>query len=360
MRNSWLVAAAGALAVLRADAAAGAECSVPVTPYELASALKAGPGASLPGQLAGVPFSVVSLEQMTLSWQGCGQDCVSYQFLGETECGDLAGTPIDAVYLALYPDALSPTLISTASADQRANGKWRISAQGWVVPTGAPANAAAGYTFELGTREVIDVTSSGGTDPLPLSIGIRAGTWIDVSVCGDDGYFRWNPLRDLRFRVTEQPAAGSPRTLVDTVFYDQFVLVDDVYPVEVTPGSTLTADVFLRISANATGAQDGFGNICEGGRALLDMDPRIVFLNLAGGSPALDGIQLLFSPDPALTVVPRSGLVYEPVPEPGASASAGTVLGALALARRRSRSRSPSSYSISCRLAGTRARRSST
>lgn len=337
MRTVLLVVAAGVFPALWVETAAGAECGVPVTPFELASELEVG-SAGLPGQLAGVPFSVVSLEQMALYWPGCGQDCVSFQFEGATECGDLAATPIDASYLALHPGALEPTLIANVAADQTASGKWRISAQGWVMPGTAPQSAAAGYTFELGTRDVIDLTSSGGTAPLPLDIGIRAGTWIGLESCGDDGFFRWNPLRDLRFRVTERPPSGSPRTLVSTVFYDQFVLVDDVYPVEATPGSTLTVDVFLRVSANATGAQDTFGNLCEGGRALLDMDPRIAFLDLGGGSPAHDGIQLLFSPDPALGFAPRSGIDYAPVPEPGSTASAVAALGAVALARRRIRS----------------------
>lgn len=333
MRKALLVVAAGVFPALWVETATGGECGVPVTPFEFASELEAGSG-GLPGQLAGVPFSVVSLEQMALYWPGCGQDCVSLQFEGATECGDLAATPIDASYLAIYPGTQEPTLISNVAADQTTSGKWSISAQGWVMPDIAPQSAAAGYTFELGTRDVIDLTSS-GTDPLPLEIGIRAGTWIGLEACGQDGFFRWNPLRDLRLRVTEQPPSGSPRTLVSTVFYDAFVLVDDVYPVEATPGSTLTVDVFLRISANATGAQDAFGNLCEGARALLDMDPRIAFLDLAGGSPAYDGIQLLFSPDPALGFAPRSGLVYAPVPEPRSIASAVAALGVLVLARRR-------------------------
>jgi hypothetical protein len=74
------------------------------------------------------------------------------------------------------------------------------------------------------------------------------------------------------------------------------------------------------------------------------MDPGIAFPALDGGSPAHDGIQLFFSPDPALELAPRSGFVYEPVPEPGARASAAAALAALWLAgQRRHRSRAPGS-----------------
>lgn len=343
MRVKSFVAALGLVSALAVSSVARAgECvasTTPVPPTDLASALEFG--GSLPGQLSGVPFSVVSLESQTLTWPGCGVDCTFVQLQGVSQCGDLVATPIDYASLVEYP-LVQPELFSAFDADQAADGKWTVLAQGFLSDAFDPTGGGAGYTFELGTREVIDVTSSGGTDPLPLQIGFRAGTHITAQAC-EDGIFRWNPSRDLRFRVSERTAGGATNTLVATVFHDQFVSVDDVYPVEVTPGARLTVEVFLRVSANATGAADGFGNLCDGGIAVLDMDPGIAFFDYGGGSAALDGIQLLFTADPALTLVPRSGITYEPVPEPGVLTRGAIAIAALAACARRRPRRSTAS-----------------
>lgn len=338
-RWSWMVMSCVAWTIGASAVARAGECVVngtPLTPAELANALEFE--SSLPGQLAGVPFNVMSLQQLSLQWQGCGQDCVNRQLEGESQCGDLVTTPLQSAFLELYPagGTEDASLINNVAASQSATGRWRILAQGWVFPDTAPQDSGAAYSFRLGTREVFDVTSNGGgTGPLPLDIGIRAGTWVTVSLCGDDGFFRWNPSRDLRFRVSSRlPPAGSV-TLVDTVFYDSFVRVDDVYSVQVAPGSTVTVDVYLAVSANATGAQDMFGNQCQGASAVLDMEPALGFFGLGGGSGAYDGIQVLVSPDPGLTLTARSGMEYPAVPEPGAFASAVVALGALVLTRKR-------------------------
>jgi hypothetical protein len=336
MRKGLPVAALGLVPALAVgwEARAG-ECivnSAPVAPLDLANALEFG--GSLPGQLNGVPFSVVSLQSQTLYWPGCAADCTFVQYQGASQCGDLVATPIDYDSLVQYP-LVQPEMFSAVGADQAGDGKWTVLAQGFVSEEFGTIGGGAGYTFELGTREVIDVTSSGGSDPLALEIGFHAGTHITAQVC-EDGIFRWNPSRDLRFRVQERTSMGATNTLVPTVYHDQFVAVDDVYPVEVKPGSTLTVEIYLHASANATGAVDGFGNFCDGGMAVLDMDPGIAFFDYGGGSPALDGIQISFSPDPALTLTPRSGIAYTTVPEPGALAVGTVALSALALAWRRS------------------------
>lgn len=338
-RWSWMVMSCIAWALGASAVARAGECVVngtPLTPVEFANALEFE--SSLPGQLAGVPFNVMSLQQMSLQWQGCGQDCVDRQLEGTSQCGDLVATPLQSTFLEFYPagvDLSSASLINNVAASQSATGRWRILAQGWVFPQTAPPFAGAAYSFRLGTREVFDVTSNGGgTGPLPLDIGIRAGTWVALSLCGDDNIFRWNPSRDLRFRVSSRlPPAGSV-SLVDTQFYEGFVRVDEVYSVQVAPGSTVTVDVYLAVSANATGAQDMFGNECQGASAVLDMDPAIAFPALNGGSGAYDGIQVLVSPDPGLTLTARSGIEYPAVPEPGALASAAAALAALVVRRR--------------------------
>lgn len=309
-------AVAGLVLLLWAGSSAAEECSVPVTPDTLASALEVGPTGSLPGQLAGVPFSVFSLESMPLIWPSCGASCVFTQPTGVTECGDLVSNPTTVSYLAVHPDVVQPTLLSNVAARQSANGRWTIAAQGIVAPNSHPVGASAAYVFELGTREIIDVASTGGTGRLPLDIGLRAGAHLGLQVC-DGGRLRWNATRDLRFRVSEQVPGSARRTLVSTFFSPtSFVLVDDVYSVEVTPGAAVTIDVFLRVSGNAVSGTDPFGTTCDGADVLLDMNPGIVFFGQSTGNPAYDGIQVQLSPDPALVLTPRSGIDYETVPEP--------------------------------------------
>ncbi|MEZ4282978.1 MAG: hypothetical protein R3F21_25560 [Myxococcota bacterium] len=321
LRRSFWSAVAGLVWMLGAGPAGADECNPLATPATLAAVLETGSG-SIPGLASGVPFSVFSLNSMTLSKSTCtGSICGSINPTGVAECGDLASNPLHALYTTAYPLLVSPELVSDVSARQVENGRWAIAAQSFNFANDEIGSGSASYSFILGTREFIDVGSTGGTERLPLDIGLRVGAAFSAVFC-DGNLFHWSPLRDFRFRVRETPASGPGRTLVSTVFYDAFGIVDDVFSVEVTPGAVLTVDVYLRVVGNATPGQDIFGEYCASGDALLDMHPALVFFDQAGSDPLYDGIQVQFSPDPALVLTPRSGLEYETVPEPHGFAGA--------------------------------------
>jgi hypothetical protein len=295
-----------------------------VTPSTLAYGLEQGSG-DIPGQLAGVPFSVVSYEALNLLWANCGGDCVFDTPEGDTQCGNLVATPIDSLVVSELAGVPVPPAFSEVSAEQSPNGKWNVAAQAFVSPTFEEDDGSASYVFELGTREVIDV--SGGSGLLPLEIGLRAASHLGVQFCAGD-LFRWIPSHSLRFRVREATTFFPfTRDLVSTVYYDQFFVRDEVFAVEVNTPSVLTVDVWFRAIGGATGANDIFGNQCRGGLAVLDF----------AEAPAGDGIQLFFSPDPSLTLVPRSGIAYAPVPEPGGAFAGLVAFAALVRLDRRNR-----------------------
>lgn len=321
----WRTAAVAACSVAclvliaQVRAAEAGECVVnanPVLPSTLANALEVGIGASLPGQLAGVPFSVVSLEQNSISWNGCAEDCIYQQNLGETQCGNLVATPIEAFFSAMIVGIPNPEAFSQVVADLFPNGKWTIGGSAYTSSSFHQPGASAAFSFELGTREYIDVTSSGENE-LPVSIGLRARSHLGLAGCPvSGGIFNWFPIHDMRFRVTETADVFPfTRDLVPTQYYDQFGKAEEVFTVSVRPNSVLTVDLYFQGLGNATGAQDLSGNYCPGGYVFLDF-----FLHPA------DGIQVFFSPDEALTLTPRSGIVYEPVPETEMGAAALAVL----------------------------------
>jgi hypothetical protein len=317
----WRTAAVAACLVVclvliaQVRAAEAGECVVnsnPVAPSTLAFALEAGSGASLPGQLAGVPFSVVSLQQNSITWNGCAENCIYQQNLGETQCGNLVETPIEAFYSAMIAGIPDPPAFSQVMADHFPNGKWTIGGSAFTSTDFHQPGSSAAYSFELGTRDYIDVTSNSENE-LPVNIGLRARSHLGLAGCPvNGGVFNWFPIHEMRFRVTEtSDAFPFTRDLVPTQYYGQFVKAEEVFAVDVRPNSVLTVDLYFEGIGNATGAQDLSGNQCPGGYAFLDF-----FLHTA------DGIQVFFSPAEGLTLTPRSGIVYEPVPEPAAGATA--------------------------------------
>jgi hypothetical protein len=274
-----------------------------------------------------VPFSVVSLQQNSISWVGCAEDCIYQQNLGETQCGNLVESPIEAFYSAMIAGIPNPPAFSQVVADQFPNGKWTIGGSAFTSNTFHQPGSSAAFSFELGTREYIDVASSSGNE-LPVSIGLRARSHLGLAGClVNGGIFNWFPLHEMRFRVTEtSDAPPFTRDLVPTQYYSQFVKAEEVFTVDVRPNSVLTVDLHFEGSGNATGAQDLSGNQCPGGYVFLDF-----FLHTA------DGIQVFFSPAEGLTLTPRSGIVYEPVPE-AATGGVAAILAMVALrglARRR-------------------------
>jgi hypothetical protein len=294
--------------MILASSAGAEECVVngnPVSPATLASELEAGFG-SLPGQLAGVPFSVVSGEQLSINWTGCAEDCIYSTGLGESQCGNLVATPVESLLLREVAGVPDPLAQAAVTAGQSPNGKWNILADAFVDPYWSETSKSASFDFELGTREVIDVSGSAGAKP--LDIHLRGGSrlpYVEVGCIGD--LFHWVPSQRVRFRVTERTTFT---TLVNTVYWDPFYSQTEVFTINVENGWVLQIDLHYEAFANATGAQEPGGEYCDGGYVFLD----------AAGPPDRDGLQLFLDPDPSLTLTPRSGIVYE-APEPDAGAA---------------------------------------
>jgi hypothetical protein len=311
--------AAIVVVVLGASSARAGDCVVnenPVSPATLAYELELGSG-SIPGQLAGVPFSVVNYQQVSITWTGCAQDCLYLTYPGDTQCGNLVETPVESTVSAEVVGVPDPNAFSDVFAGQVDGGRWNVFAQALVNPSWDETGKSAAYVFDLGTREVIDVGGSAGS----VDIRLRAGSDLGVQRCFAD-IFEWIPRHDLRFRVTERTTFT---TLVPTTYWDQFFEADETFTIDVQPGWVLQVDVYFDVFANATSAQEQGGEYCDGAIAILD------FLN----PPAGDGIQLFFDADPGTTLTPRSGIVYEtPEPEGGAFAAFASAL-LLAASRRR-------------------------
>jgi hypothetical protein len=325
-----IAAAACAVGLAVAQSAQADECPLvngnAIPPSSFASELENGYG-SLPGQLAGVPFSVVSYESADIFWTGCAGECLINEYPGETACNDLVATPLDSFIRSEIAAVGDPPAFSEVSAEQWANGKWDVFATSFVIPAWENIGGSASYIFELGTRDVIDV-SSAEEGLKPLRIRMQARSHLGVNDCNPDlGLFSWIPNHYTRFRVTEEtPGPPLTRTLVPTTYHENFFGADDVFDVEVSANSTLTVDVYFRASANATGAMDVFGDQCSGGIAILDFAED-------------DGILVSYSPDPSLTFAPRSGIAYQTVPEPGTIGGVGGAGGALATLASRARRR---------------------
>lgn len=208
-----------------------------------------------------------------------------------------------------------------------------MGAAAFVHPDWDEQNGSAAFGFEVGTREVIDVGSASAAEELPLEIQLQALGQTGLLGCTGN-VFRWNPNRTLRFRVTEDSdVAPFTRELVPTRIFTSFLVERETYAISVRPNSRLTIDVWMRASANATGAQDLQGNQCRGAYALFYFQEP----------PEPLGIQVRLSADPALTLTPRSGIAYLPVPEPAGGAVVATLaLLAVALRRQHGGRRAPS------------------
>jgi hypothetical protein len=316
--KSWPIATCIVATLAAFDAWAG-ECvanSGPVAPATLASELEAGFG-FLPGELSNVPFSVVSYgyQQVQITWAGCGQDCVFATYPGDAQCGDLVSTPVESNVSREIVGIPNPNALSTVFAGQVDGGRWNVLAQALVNPSWDETNKSAAYSFDLGTREVIDVGGSAGA----VDIHLRARSTLIGRGCVGN-FVEWIPLHKMRFRVTERTTFT---TLVQTQFWDQFFDVDETFTIAVQPGWVLQVDLYFDVFANATGETFIGTDYCAGAIANLDFT----------SPPAGEGLQLFYDPDPGVTLTPRSGIVYE-VPEPSAAAAAVIAIVLLAARKR--------------------------
>jgi hypothetical protein len=324
-RCAAALSAFGFLGLLEAVPAAAGEClsgsGNPVPHHVMAYGLSIGGSGDIPGQLSGQPFSVISLEQANVSWSGCADSCVTVSYQGESQCGNLVENPVDFYAVAELVEAGIPDYaFSEVGARYAANGKWETRAVAYLSPD-VPATYSANYTYDLGTREVIDVTST-ATGVQPLRIRLLAGGQFGIQQCIGDLY-HVIPSASMRFRVTERDANFIDRKLVER-FYDYLFASDEVFTIEVKPNVTLYVDVYLRV-----GSLVHTQNFHQQGPIFIECWGATSTLDFEEG-PEDDGIQLFFTPAETLTLAPRSGIVYETAPEVESSAAAIAMLLGLA------------------------------
>lgn len=323
---------AGALAVaaglLGARGARAGECLIngnPVNTDEMAYRLELG---TYDHAIYNEPFSVVHLAQAGVFWDSCSPDCEPIVHFGGSQCGSLVEDPVDFYAMAAkQPPPHDDAAYSEVAAFLQEDGKWEVSALAYLSPLTANLTTNANYSFELGTRDVIDVTSVDASMH-PLEIGLRARSHLAVRQCLGQ-VFQETPHHAMRFRVQERVLTPvyEDRMLVDTTYYDQFHSTGQTWTVEVKPDSTLYVDVFFASSTQIHMInQDAFFQDCPGAISQLD------FFGLPG-----DGIQVFFTADPALALTPRSGIAYDPVPVPEPARAALVATVALAACARRRR-----------------------
>jgi hypothetical protein len=331
-------------ALLHGRAAQGGAClddGSPVTldPSAISQALQLDDFGSDPLR---EPFAMYYVEQVQVAATGCGSACATLQYRGAVECGDLtqAAFPEARLDLLTGDDAFG-----SIQAELLPIGKWNLRTEAFLSAAYGgmnPALQSVSAFAEIGLREVLDVSSSASARQ---RLDVRLQLGIDVGVagaCGADGYTT-PPSRALRYSIFEDPAgAGGLEQLASGSYgLAPFFGVDEIVPVDVSPNGAVFVSVWLDVSSQAD--PGGYLSLppysyCPGGISLGDAfdDPEPIDPGDDG-----EGLQLSMSWAPALTVVPRSGLAYEPVPEPGRNGASLAALAALALCGRAVLRRAP-------------------
>jgi hypothetical protein len=279
------------------------------------------------------PFATIFQDELGLTGTNCSSpsDCPFSDSLGKATCGDLVGDPLDH-YGRVELGSPEPIAFSELAADLLPDATWSVAAQGLITPAaGASQEVTRTYAaFSGGFRDVLDVSSTETTpQSLLIDVRIRRGDF-DVVGCFGEILRRIALVNELRFRVLADPVGDDPAELkVDASSgAGTLGLGHNVFPIEVSPNSTLWLDVYLAASVQATGYNIFEG--CTGGHAIFDMGRN------ATGTEQ-DGIQVFLTPAPTLTVSSQGGLGYEPVPEPVEGAASVAVAALATLARRHRR-----------------------
>lgn len=331
--------AGAAIALFAATAAEAAECTVDT--FQLRGEL------AFPTYTGGAigfdqPFAVV-LQTLLATNQdnSCNNGCNSNPSTGTSECGDLVTAPIDveeevAGFLENDHIEYQARLLTT--------GTWEFL-PGVVLHAPPAATTFANMNVSFGHREVFDVTSP-ASGPQPFRLRLREGEVVPAGPFFCPGIWRPFVGRNRSLRVRTQ---GSVQSLVDAVLGGPLGVPPDHTTVETLSDPAYERviqewDFEFEVPANTVLFVDVLYDQVGGTFQAPVTDPisgqPCPLTVVAGGSFApYGGIQLQVTPGPDLSAVPRSGLVYEPVPEPGALASAAAALAALEWWRRRSRAR---------------------
>lgn len=298
------------------------------------------------------PFATATIDQLGIFESGCGSECTVSTYFGAAQCGDLATSPIDdPASIEILGFGGVPLAFADVHATLRAgDAKWSLLAQSFVHPDLAPASGQtlASALVRVGLREVFDV-SSDETTPQPLQVRLLVGSDdLGINLCTGP-IFNRIPSHQLYFRVRDDAAAALPVLRVNRS-YTSFFSIDETFDLVVNPDTVLFVDVLLKVGAQATAPNtDSLSNTCDGGISTAD------FAEGPGPAAETQGIQVFVSPAPSLTMVPRSGLAYEAVPETEAEFQALAASGVLAWrARRRRRAgsaRTPATRAASPRTA---------
>lgn len=283
------------------------------------------------------PFATVAQTLLSFtSSQGCGGPCPSNQSIGDVECGDLVTTPLEVEELVA---GLGQFDVAQYQSRLLPNGKWEFGADALIEALPLPTVKTATINVAFGHREVFDVTSAESA-PQSFRLRLRETELVPVGVQGCPGIFRPTMGREAQLRVQAQGAiqqalsaylggalGGPPtRAVTRTTTNPEYgrVIREWDFDLEIPANGVLLVDLLYDPVSRSLDAPVGDPpSTCD-----------LTIMASQWNGPD-DGIQLFVSPGAALSAVPRSGIVYAPVPEAGASASGALALGALVLLRKR-------------------------
>jgi hypothetical protein len=281
------------------------------------------------------PFTTIYASSVGILGDSCPEGCPFLENeYGDVSCGDLAADPLEfdgSVEIVGIPD---PQVFTIVLADLYPDGRLSVGGQGFISPaSGASRDATRTFAdFQAGYREVFDV-SSAATTPQEVVVNFYVGRsdhgGFNGTLCQGPILTR-NYDPEVKFRLRQVPASGppTPEMLID-VTWDDLDLGNNYFVVDMLPNAVVYMDVYAAAQVQATGDNVVGADECDGGLATCD------FFDSSAPGDEFDGFQVYLSPAPGLAMVSRSGLVYEPVPEPQAGLAGVVALASLARRLRR-------------------------
>lgn len=280
------------------------------------------------------PFATVFQESLGIVGDTCGGECPFSTDYGAVTCGNLVEDPIDHDGVVEIAGVPNPMAFTEFYADLLPNARWEVGAQGFISPAAGSSHEARTTfaNFKLGSRDVLDITSNGsGAQTIDVNLLMLRGDLGIVGCIGEILVVRAIPT--VMFRLREDPVGPAPPEMLLDVDLSVLDYGSNPFQVEVTPPTVLYIDFFLSAGVNATGDNFTSEDLCAGGNTTLDFRPP------SNPNGPTEGFQIFLSGSPQLTIVPRSGIDYQPVPEPttGGGAVVAAMVALRSLLRRRGR-----------------------